>query len=122
MEPDKKKRISGLRISDGRLREFITLSSEAIWCFEMDPPVDTRLSMKRQTDLIFQNGILTEVNNAYAGMAGYDNSNDMLGLGLDNMVPQSDPQNVATVEAFIRGGYILSHPFPVIYTVPPTGG
>src|SRR5688500_5209051 len=90
-----------------RYRSFVANSSEGIWRFELDQPIDTRLPPSEQIDLIFERGYLAECNDAMARMYGYEKADDITGARLTDLMPPANPENIAYLEAFIAAGYRL---------------
>jgi PAS domain S-box-containing protein len=99
--------VTGLKESDERYRAFIANSSEGIWRFELDQPVSVKLSEEEQIDLLYKHAYLAECNDAFARMYGYDSADQVCGTRLGTLLPKSEPQNVACLQAFKRSGYHL---------------
>lgn len=68
-----------LRDSETRHRAFIATSADVIWCYEMEPPIDTRLSVHEQVTLIDESAKLVECNQHFATLYGAAHPADMLG-------------------------------------------
>ncbi len=71
-----------LQESEASYKAFITNSSEAIWCYEMQPPVAINLELEIQVKKIAQSASLVEANNVLLRMLGADSLDDILGMGL----------------------------------------
>ena len=71
-----------LEESEARYKAFIANSSEAIWCYDMIPPVDTTLSTELQVVDIAQSARLSECNKVLVRMLGAEEINEILGSGL----------------------------------------
>lgn len=99
---------AAVRQSEERYRAFVTQSAEAIWRFEVDPPVSTALTSTEQIDYVYQHAYLAECNDAMARMYGYQSANEIVGARLGDFLPRSDPNNVAYLNAFIEAGYRLA--------------
>ena len=82
------------RASQGetRYRSFVEQSSEAIWRFEMDEPIDVTLEPAQVLELAWQYGYLAECNDAFARMYGFDKASDMIGMRLWQLLRRDDPQ------------------------------
>lgn len=100
--------ISGLDESNERYQAFIHNSTEGIWRFELDVPVSTKLSVKKQIQLVFDHAYLAEANHAFARMYGVENLETLIGAKLTDFMPSNDPENIAYIKAFIKSGYSLS--------------
>jgi two-component system, cell cycle sensor histidine kinase and response regulator CckA len=96
-----------LRRGEERMRTFLELSEEGVWCCELDQPIPVTLAVAEQIDLIFQRGYMSECNNAMARMYGYARAEEIIGKRLDALLPADDPHNRAFLEAFIASGYQL---------------
>lgn len=97
-----------LKASDDRYRAFITNSSEAIWRFELEQPIPVTLSPDEQIEMLYKYGYLAECNDAMARMYGYDSADQILGARVGDLMPRSDPQNIAYLHALGRNDYRLT--------------
>ena len=91
-----------------RYQSFVANSSEAIWRFELDEPIDTSLPEEEQIDLAFARGYLGECNDAMARMYGFDAAEQIVGARLPDMLDPAQEKNREFIRAFIRGGYRLT--------------
>jgi len=93
-----------LEESEARYKAFIAHSSDAIWCYDMDPPVCTSQSPEQQQKDIIDNSRLSECNNVLARMMTAKSTSDILGSGL----AMSGSQNYFfDTTRFISKGYQL---------------
>ncbi len=99
---------SQLRLSKMRYEAFIHNSSEGIWRFELDQPISIHLPVSEQIRRIFAYGHLAEANNAMAQMYGVSSPDDLIGMRLNQLLIEDDPQNIAYLRAFVQAGYRLS--------------
>ena len=97
-----------LRAGEDRYRAFVEQSTEGIWRFENEPPIPTHLPIDEQIDLLYRHARLAECNDAMARMYGYTAAAEILGRTVNELTPQSGPQNIAYHRAFIASGYRLS--------------
>ncbi len=104
---ERKKAEEKLRRSEERYRAFVEQSSEAIWCFEYEKPLSTRLSEDEQIEHAYRYSYLAECNDAMARMYGMTCADEIIGARLGDMLISSDPQNIEYLRAFIRSGYRL---------------
>jgi len=99
--------LEDLRRSEERYRAFVQLSSEGIWCCELEQPVSTALPEDEQIAYFYEHGFLVECNDAMARMYGLETASDLLGARLPDLMPREDPANLEYLRAFIRSGYRL---------------
>ncbi|ACR13079.1 sensor domain-containing protein [Teredinibacter turnerae] len=95
-----------LEESDARYKAFIANSADAIWCYEVYPPVDTTLSPQLQVEQILKRAILVECNETLARFFGVTHTRDVIGLPLSRSGSLSSYQDV---RAFIDNGYRLEN-------------
>jgi PAS domain S-box-containing protein len=96
-----------IRQSEERYRSFVANSTEGIWRIESEKPIDTKLPLNEQMELIYQHAYLAECNDAMAKMYGYDSAAEILGTRMSNLMVIDDPVNIASAKAFIRNKYRL---------------
>jgi signal transduction histidine kinase len=94
-----------LRKSEERYRSFVMNSSEAIWRFEAELPIDTSLSVDEQVNLIFKYAYLAESNNTMAEMYGYERPEEILGARHSDLILPMERKNILAARAFILNGY-----------------
>jgi PAS domain S-box-containing protein len=102
---DRKRSEEALRLSEERYRSFIINSSEAIWRFEIEPPIPTDLPVDEQIEALYKYSYLVECNDAMARLYGRDRAEEMIGTHLDQLISISNPANLAAVRAFVTNGY-----------------
>lgn len=86
-----------LRQSEERYRAFLAYSTEAIWRYEIDPPLDLNLSVDEQIDHVCRHGVLAELNDAMAHMCGYERAEELIGTSWAAMLPPN-----AEARAYLR--------------------
>lgn len=96
-----------VRVSEERYRAFIEQSSEGVWRIEVAEPVPVTLPADEQIDRFYAHGRLAECNDAMARMYGYEHASELVGATLAELVPRSDPANLAFLHAFIDASYRL---------------
>ncbi len=107
--PDSQEKIeAALRANEERYRAFVSQSSEAIWRFELEEPLDTTLPPDVQIEHFYKYGYLAECNDVLAKMYAYEKAADIIGARLGDLLPASDATNVAYLEAFIAASYRLT--------------
>ncbi len=75
-----------------RYRSFVEQSSEAIWRFEMDEPLDISLNDEAVLELAWQYGYLAECNDAFARMYGFERASEMIGMRLWQLMERDDDE------------------------------
>ncbi|MBF2027947.1 MAG: response regulator [Oscillatoriales cyanobacterium C42_A2020_001] len=96
-----------LQRSEERYRAFVQQSSEAIWCFEVEPPVAIDCSEDEQIQQFYQSAYLAECNQVMVQMYGVTSLQSLIGARLPDLVLPSDPRNQEYLRAFIHSGYRL---------------
>jgi diguanylate cyclase (GGDEF)-like protein len=94
-----------LQSSEGRYRDFVEHSPEAIWCADMAEPVRTDLPAADQVAQFVAHGRLVECNSALATMLGRSSAAEVDGPLLARMVGQRNTK--VLLEAWIRARYRL---------------
>jgi len=100
-----------LRRSDKRFRGYLRSSTEAIWGFEIDPPMPMDLTIDAQLDYFYDHARIVVANDAWTRQTGHNHWEDMIGMRLDEIVPRSDPKNVA---AFRQLAVIYQRVFKIL--------
>lgn len=90
--------------SDARYKAFIENSADAIWCFDICPPIETSLPNHLQADQILKRAVLVECNEMLARLFGAERAKDVLGLPLHRSGSLSTREDVRT---FVDNGYRL---------------
>lgn len=102
-------RTEQLEKTEERYKQFVNLSSEGIWRFELEKPLSITLSPKKQIDHMYTYAYLAECNDAMAKMYGYKNSAEIIGGRLGDFLIKSDKNNIDYLTAFIKSGYRLQN-------------
>lgn len=97
-------REKALQESESRYRAFIANSADAIWRYDICPPVDTRLPQEDQIELIIKRAILVECNERLADLFDANHVNDLLGLPIHR---NGSLSNKKDIRAFVDGDYRL---------------
>ncbi len=103
---ERKRVEEALRASEERYRSFIVNSSEGIWRFESEQPIDTSLAVDEQLEMFYKHGYLAECNDAMARMYGYERADDLLGADFQ-LLRTASPTIHANAHKLIENGYRL---------------
>jgi PAS domain S-box-containing protein len=98
-----------IRLDEERYRAFVSQSAEAIWCFDFRQPVPTHLPAEEQIDWAYNNGYLTECNDAMARMYGFQSSDQILGAKIGDILPKEDPKNLQFLYAILENDYSIAN-------------
>ncbi len=93
-----------LQKSEDRYRAYIANSADAIWCYDVRPPVDISLPAEVQVDLILQRAVLAECNDKMAKILGASHVDELLGLPLHR---NGSLANKANIIDFVSKNYRL---------------
>jgi PAS domain S-box-containing protein len=104
---DRKRAEDALRKSEERYRAFLAQSSEAIWRFELEQPIDPAWPVEVQLEKCLSLAYLAECNDAMAQMYGYRHAAELIGMRLGDNLVRSDPSNMQNFSTFFRDGYRL---------------
>lgn len=104
---ERKRTHEALRTSEERYRSFIVNSSEGIWRFEIEQPIDVSVPTDEQIALFFKHAYLAECNDSMARMYGHLRADDIVGARFGDFALQSSPANPGSLRRFISSGYRL---------------
>jgi diguanylate cyclase (GGDEF)-like protein len=93
-----------LQESEASYKAFITNSSEAIWCYDMQPPVAIHGAVAQQVEQIAQNARLVEANKVLINMLGVESLDDLLGTGL---IDSGSKNYVFDIHLFVKNNYLM---------------
>ena len=102
---ERKRAEQTIRRAEERYRNFIALSSEAIFRFTHREPVPTGLPAEALVQRILADAVLAESNLAHARLYGFSNEQEPLGLPLESF--GGPDANRELVDAFVRNGFRL---------------
>lgn len=91
-----------LQESEASYKAFITHSSEAIWCYEIQPPIATNKGADIQARQIANNARLVEANKVLLSMLGVKSLDDILGMGL---IDSGSRNYVFDIDLFVKNNY-----------------
>lgn len=91
-----------LQESEASYKAFITNSSEAIWCYDMQPPIPINEELEEQVKQIARNARLVEANKVLLSMLGANSLDEILGMGL---VESGSTNYVFDLHYFVKNRY-----------------
>ncbi len=90
--------------SEARYRAYIANSSDAIWRYDICPPIDTHLPAPVQTDLLLKRAVLAECNEKLVRLYGAASASVLMGLPIYH---NGSPNIRADITEFIQNRYRL---------------
>jgi len=83
---DRKRMEGTLRQSEERYRAFVANSSEAIWRYELDEPLDLSRPIDEQVEHVYKHARLAESNDALARVYGKTRAEELVGRPIAKML------------------------------------
>ena len=96
------------RIHEEKYRIFVEQSADAIWRFEIHPPVPVEGPENEQIEAIYANAVLAESSSPRAGIYGFANNTAMQGAPLSHFLSYHKHQVEQWGQQFLRSGYRLT--------------
>lgn len=96
-----------LKRSKERFESFLAQSTEGIWCFELDNPVDIHLTSEEIITKCVSGGKLVDCNDAFANMYGLESRDQVIGVPLHQMISLENTKNLEYLNAFVKSGFNL---------------
>lgn len=93
-------------LSEMRFKSFLSVTSEAIYCFEYPNGIDTSLPLSEQTELLLD-AVLTECNQAAAELYRVDHPSKVLGQRFRDFMSHDKSVYQEFFTRFIQSGYNL---------------
>jgi diguanylate cyclase (GGDEF)-like protein len=94
-----------LQESTASYKAFIANSSEAIWCYDMSPPIPLNAPVAIQTELMMQRARLSQGNKVLLSMLGVESLESIIGMGLYD---SGSTECVFDVTFFIENNYQMA--------------
>lgn len=102
---DVKSQEQKIRQSEARYRAFIENSQDAIWRFDINPPISIHLPKREIYRAIIERAVLGDCNQLFANVYDVDNIQDLLGL----TIAQTGSRTYAMdVQRFVENDFKLS--------------
>jgi PAS domain S-box-containing protein len=96
-----------LRESEERYRAFVANSSEAIWRYDLEEPLDLASPLAAQLDHIYRHARLAELNDAAARMYGLERAEQLVGARVEDTLPRANPASVAFLRRVIESAFAV---------------
>jgi PAS domain S-box-containing protein len=93
-----------LRQSEVRFRSLVEHTTDAVFCYEYDPPIPTDLSIDKQVKLFYE-GVLAECNDAAAKSYGATRADQVVGKKLTELFGTAPGSLDDFFKAFIQNEY-----------------
>lgn len=84
---------------------FVDSQLQGIYRVEVDPPIETHLSPRRQTTLYFERAVIVDCNRAMLDMYGLSSKSELVGYKVGDILVPTDPHNIAVMMEFVKNGY-----------------
>ncbi len=93
-----------LKENEARYRAFVANSADAIWRYDLCPPVDTRLQVREQVSLIYRRAQLADCNEKVLQLVGASSASKIIGspLYMNTAIIEKDK-----VRQFVDSNYRL---------------
>lgn len=93
-----------IKESEARYRAYIANSPDAIWRYDICPPINTRLPIEQQVDLILKRAVLAECNEKLVRLYGVGSASHLIGLPIYH---NGSPNLSADITDFVQNRYRL---------------
>jgi PAS domain S-box-containing protein len=101
---ERKQTEEALKAAEIRFRSLIEQTTDAVFCYEYDPPIPTGLPLEQQVRLLYD-GILVECNDVCAKSYGADRAGDVIGRRLKELFGATPGSLDKLFTAMIEGEY-----------------
>jgi diguanylate cyclase (GGDEF)-like protein len=91
-----------IKESEARYRAYIANSSDAIWRYDICPPVDTHLPQPQQIELVLKRAVLAECNDKLVQLYGASSSTNLIGLPIYH---NGSPSIREDITIFVKNAY-----------------
>lgn len=99
---------TALRESEERGRRFFQMTSEGVWCYDLETPIPVTLGEQEQAKLLLEGARITKCNDAFARQYGFERAEDVQGRCVTEFMTGSREEQMALARQFIRSGYRLT--------------
>jgi len=91
-----------IKESEARYRAYISNSADAIWRYDICPPVDTHLPPQQQIELVLKRAVLAECNDKLVQLYGANSASNLLGLPIYH---NGSPSIREDITIFVKNAY-----------------
>jgi PAS domain S-box-containing protein len=106
---DRKQIERSLRESEDRYKAFVANSSEAIWRYELDEPLDLTLPVEQQAEHVYRHARLAEANDALARTYGKTHASQLVGRPIAKMLSPDPAVALAHLRELAAAGFSLTN-------------
>lgn len=91
-----------IKESEARYRAYISNSADAIWRYDICPPVDTHLPPQHQIELVLKRAVLAECNDKLVQLYGASSASNLIGLPIYH---NGSPSIREDITIFVKNAY-----------------
>lgn len=95
--------------SEERYRTLFEISSEGIYRFELEQPISLALPIDKQVEQYYQHFYVSEGNQTYAKMYGFEEAESVAGLRLRDVHISDSEQNRSFIRALMESGHQIQN-------------
>ena len=100
-----------------RYQNFISASTEGIYRFELEKPLDKSLPVEKQVDLIYDHAYIAECNYKYLEMYEFSSFDELIGTRIAKLLGgKDDPTNRQELIEFVENNYSMENRETLEYT------
>ena len=92
-----------------RFSAYVENANEAIWRIDFEPPIPLGAPQSQQVQMIFDNGVFSEANDAVARTYGLTSGQGVIDRPLREFMEQSDPKNVEKMVEFVQKKFRMNN-------------
>ncbi|UCF17498.1 MAG: PAS domain S-box protein [Phycisphaerales bacterium] len=93
-----------LKVLEFRIRSLIDQTTDAVFCYEYDPPIPTDFPIEEQIGLLYD-GVLVECNDVCAKSYGAERAEEVIGGRLTELFGAAPGSLDKLFRALVQGGY-----------------
>lgn len=105
---ERKKAEEAVEASEQRYKMFVQQSSEGIWRLELTRPISIDTPLEEMMAYCYNNAWIAECNDAFAKMYGFEDAQQVIGLALNAIMPDTENANMGIFRKFFNNGFKVS--------------